>query len=214
MQRTPGTLITTNTSGIPIHDLTAGRSEDFIQHFCGTHFFNPPRYLPLLEIIPTDKTKKEVTDFLLHYGDHFLGKTTIECNDTPAFIANRIGVFAIMDLFHQVEKSELSVEDIDKLTGPVLGRPKSATFRTCDVVGLDTLVHVANDLYKNAVNDLDRDTFLLPSFIKKMVDNKCMGDKTKQGFYKKIKTADGKSEIQSLKLSTLEYNSQKKTKFS
>lgn len=213
LHRTPGTLITTNTSGIPIHDLTAGRSEDFIQHFCGTHFFNPPRYLPLLEIIPTDKTKKEVTDFLLHYGDHFLGKTTIECNDTPAFIANRIGVFAMMDLFHQVEKSELSVEDIDKLTGPVLGRPKSATFRTCDVVGLDTLVHVANDLYKNAVNDLDRDTFLLPSFIKQMVDNKWLGDKTKQGFYKKIKTADGKSEIQSLNLSTLEYNTQKKTKF-
>ena len=142
--RSPGSIISSNTSGIPIHLMLEGRSEDFQKHFSGTHFFNPPRYLELLEIIPSPKTDPELVDFLMDYGKNKLGKTTVLCKDTPAFIANRVGVFGIMDLFNSVQKLGLSVEDVDKLTGPVIGRPKSATFRTADVVGLDTLIHVAN----------------------------------------------------------------------
>lgn len=211
--RKPGTLITSNTSGIPIHLMNEGRSEDFQQSFCGTHFFNPPRYLRLLEIIPTTKTKANVIDFLMHYGDLYLGKTTVLCKDTPAFIANRIGVFSIMDLFHKVNDFGFSVEDIDKLTGPVLGRPKSATFRTTDVVGLDTMVHVANNLFKDISDENERSHFVLPEFVQKMVDNKWLGDKTKQGFYKKSKATDGATEIFSLDLKTLEYKPQIKSKF-
>lgn len=211
--RKPGTLITSNTSGIPIHLMTEGRSDDFKKNFCGTHFFNPPRYLKLFEVIPTPNTDPEVVGFLMSYGDLFLGKTTVLCKDTPAFIANRIGVYAIMSLLHQVENLGLTVEEVDKLTGPVLGRPKSATFRTTDVVGLDTMVHVSNGLYANCVNDSERDQFKLPGFVAKMVENKWLGDKTGQGFYKKIKSADGKSEILALDLKTLEYRSQTKTKF-
>jgi len=211
--RKQGTLITSNTSGIPIHLMLEGRSEDFQKHFCGTHFFNPPRYLKLLEIIPTPKTSKEVTDFLMHYGDLYLGKTTVLCKDTPAFIANRVGVFGIMALFHLVDKMGLTVEEVDKLTGPVLGRPKSATFRTCDVVGLDTLVHVANGLVQNLPNDESKDLFKLPTYVAKMNESKWFGDKTGQGFYKKIKGAEGKSEILALDIKTLEYKPQQKVKF-
>ncbi|MCC7051296.1 MAG: 3-hydroxyacyl-CoA dehydrogenase/enoyl-CoA hydratase family protein [Bacteroidia bacterium] len=211
--RKPGTLITTNTSGIPIAMMTQGRSDDFIKHFCGTHFFNPPRYLKLLEIIPGPSTNPEIIDFLMSYGDLHLGKTTVLCKDTPAFIANRIGVYGIMALFHAVEQMGLTVEEVDKLTGPALGRPKSATFRTCDVVGLDTLVHVANGLKANCPNDEARNLFTLPTYVSKMVENKWLGDKTKQGFYKKTKDANGKSEILSLDLKTLEYKPQAKVKF-
>jgi 3-hydroxyacyl-CoA dehydrogenase len=207
--RTPGTLVTTNTSGIPIEQMLEGRSEDFQAHFCGTHFFNPPRYLRLLEIIPSTKTKPEVVDFFMDYGSRFLGKTTVLCKDTPAFIANRIGVYGIQALFHGVRESGLTVEEIDKLTGPVMGRPKSATFRTADVVGLDTLVNVANGLKANLPNDEARHLFELPDFLQKMVENKWLGSKTKQGFYKKM--PDG--EIYSLDLNTLEYVPQKKVKF-
>jgi 3-hydroxyacyl-CoA dehydrogenase len=211
--RKPGTLITTNTSGIPIHYLVKGRSEDFVKHFCGTHFFNPPRYLRLLEIIPGPQTDGQVIDFLMHYGELHLGKTTVLCKDTPAFIANRIGVFGIMALFHMVKKMGLTVEEVDKLTGPVLGRPKSATFRTCDVVGLDTLVLVANGLGANCPNDEAKELFILPDYVAKMNANKWLGDKTGQGFYKKTKDANGKTEILALDLDTLEYRSQKKAKF-
>jgi len=211
--RKPGTLITSNTSGIPIHLMAEGRSDDFKAHFCGTHFFNPPRYLKLLEIIPTPHTKKEVVDFFMEYGENNLGKTTVLCKDTPAFIANRVGVFGIMALLHLVEKMGLTVEEVDKLTGPVLGRPKSATFRTGDVVGLDTLVHVANGLVQNCPNDESKNLFVLPGYLKKMVENKWLGDKTGQGFYKKVKGADGKSEIQALDLKTLEYKPSQKVKF-
>ena len=211
--RKPGTLITSNTSGIPIHMMATGRSDDFRSHFCGTHFFNPPRYLRLLEIIPVKETKQEVIDFLMHFGDLNLGKTTVLCKDTPAFIANRIGVYAIMALLHQVDQTGMTVEEIDKLTGPVLGRPKSATFRTTDVVGLDTMVHVANGLYANCTDDSERNTFKLPDFISKMVENKWLGDKTKQGFYKKTKNAEGKTEILALDLKTLEYRPQNKVRF-
>jgi len=188
--RKPGTLITTNTSGIPIHLMLEGRSDDFKSHFCGSHFFNPPRYLQLLEIIPTPETKQEVIDFLMAYGSKNLGKKTVLCKDTPAFIANRVGVYAIMALFHTVQEMGLTIEEVDKLTGPVMGRPKSATFRTCDVVGLDTLVHVANNLKDNCLNDEEHDLFTLP--------------KTGQGFYKKTKEA-GKTVILSLDLQTFEY---------
>jgi len=211
--RKPGTLITSNTSGIPIHLMIEGRSEDFQKHFCGTHFFNPPRYLRLLEIIPTSKTSPEVVDFLMHYGELFLGKTTVLCKDTPAFIANRIGVFGIMSLFHLVEKMGLTIDEVDKLTGPVLGRPKSATFRTCDVVGLDTLVHVANGVAASCPGDEAIEAFKIPSYISKMVENKWLGSKTEQGFFKKVMGANGKSEIQSLDLKTLEYRQSQKAKF-
>lgn len=211
--RKPGTLITSNTSGIPIQMMAEGRSDDFRKHFCGTHFFNPPRYLRLLEIIPTPETSTEVVDFLMHYGDRFLGKTTVLCKDTPAFIANRIGVFSILYLFHTVKEMGLSVEQVDKLTGPVLGRPKSATFRTTDVVGLDTLVNVAKGLKDNCPNDEARSYFELPEYILKMNENRWLGDKSGQGFYKKVKNAEGKSEILALDLNTLEYRPQQKVKF-
>ncbi len=212
--RKPGTLITSNTSGIPIHLMTEGRSEDFQKHFCGTHFFNPPRYLRLLEIIPTPKTDAEVVDFLMHYGDKFLGKTTVLCKDTPAFIANRVGVYSIMALLHLVNKMELTVEEVDKYTGPALGRPKSATFRTTDVVGLDTMINVANGLHQNLPQDKAHQLFELPAYVRKMQENKWLGDKTQQGFYKKVKGEGGKSEILSLDLNTFEYKPQQKIKSS
>lgn len=211
--RKPGTLITSNTSGIPIALMAEGRSDDFKQHFCGTHFFNPPRYLRLLEIIPGTHTAPDVIQFLEHYGDRFLGKTTVRCKDTPAFIANRIGVFGIMYLFHLVEQMGLTVEEVDKLTGPILGRPKSATFRTCDVVGLDTLVHVANGLSGGLKNDTMLEYFRLPGYVAAMNEKKWHGDKTKQGFYKKIRNEQGKSEILALDLKSMEYRPQQKVKF-
>ena len=211
--RKPGTLITSNTSGIPIHLMLEGRSEDFQKHFCGTHFFNPPRYLKLLELIPTPKTDPAVMSFLEDYGQRFLGKTTVVCKDTPAFIANRIGVYSIMSLFHTVTEMGLTVEEVDKLTGPAMGRPKSATFRTCDVVGLDTLVHVANGVKDNCPNDEANAVFTIPSYINKMVENKWLGSKTKQGFFKKVKDEKGNSEILTLDLNTLEYRPGQKVKF-
>ncbi|OGS76903.1 MAG: 3-hydroxyacyl-CoA dehydrogenase [Candidatus Fluviicola riflensis] len=211
--RKPGTLISTNTSGIPIHLMLEGRSDDFKTHFAGTHFFNPPRYLPLLEIIPTAKTLPEVVDFYMQFGSKFLGKKTVLCKDTPAFIANRVGVYSIMSLFHAVEEMDLTIDEVDKLTGPVLGRPKSATFRTCDVVGLDTLAMVANGLKANCPDDEERAMFELPGFIQTMLDNKWLGSKTKQGFYKKAVSAEGKKEILSLDLKTMEYGPAKKASF-
>ena len=211
--RRPGTLITSNTSGIPIHLMAEGRSDDFKKHFCGTHFFNPPRYLRLLEIIPTPHTDPEITAFLLHYGDLVLGKTTVLCKDTPAFIANRIGVYGIMAIFGLVEKMGLTVDEIDALTGPIIGRPKSATFRTADVVGIDTLVKVAGGVADNCPNDEQRQSFAIPSWLEKMVANKWLGDKTGQGFFKKTKGAGGEKEILTLNLQTLEYGPRAKPKF-
>jgi len=211
--RKPGTLITTNTSGIPIHMMLDGRSDDFKANFCGSHFFNPPRYLQLLEIIPTPSTSPEVVDFLMDYGQRYLGKKTVLCKDTPAFIANRVGVYAIMSLFHAVKEMGLTVDEVDKLTGPVMGRPKSATFRTCDVVGLDTLVHVANGLKANCPDDEEKELFELPDYISKMVENNWLGSKTGSGFYKKVKDENGKSQILSLNLDTLEYSPKERVKF-
>lgn len=206
--RKPGTLVTSNTSGIPIKFMSEGRSEDFQKHFCGTHFFNPARYLKLFEIIPGPQTSKEVLDFLNEYGEKFLGKTSVVAKDTPAFIGNRIGIFGIMSLFHLVKEMGLTIEEVDKLTGPVIGRPKSATFRTVDVVGLDTLVHVANGLYENCPEDEAHELFKLPDFINHMMENKWLGSKTKQGFYKKVD-----KDILSLDLNTLEYRPQQKASF-
>ncbi|PZX64821.1 3-hydroxyacyl-CoA dehydrogenase/enoyl-CoA hydratase family protein [Hydrotalea sandarakina] len=209
--RKPGTLITSNTSGIPIHLMAEGRSDDFKQHFCGTHFFNPPRYLKLLEIIPTPFTKKEVVDFLLQYGDLHLGKTTVLCKDTPAFIANRIGVYSIMSIFHIMQQQGLSIDEIDALTGPIIGRPKSATFRTADVVGIDTLVKVAKGVAENCPNDEANAIFKIPDWLEKMVQENKLGDKTGEGFFKKIKSASGK-DIQVINLQTGAYEARQKPK--
>ena len=211
--RTPGTLITSNTSGIPIKFMNEGRSEDFQKHFAVTHFFNPPRYLKLFEVVPGPQCSQEVTDFLMMYGDKFLGKTSVLAKDTPAFIGNRIGIFGIMSLFHVVKEMGLTIEEVDKLTGPVIGRPKSATFRTIDVVGLDTLVHTANGVKDNCPNDEMRDQFVIPDYVNTMMENKWLGSKTKQGFYKMTKNANGKREILSLDLNTLEYRPKKSAKF-
>ncbi|GEP94327.1 3-hydroxyacyl-CoA dehydrogenase/enoyl-CoA hydratase family protein [Chitinophaga cymbidii] len=211
--RKPGTLITSNTSGIPIHLMAEGRSDDFKKHFCGTHFFNPPRYLRLLEIIPTPHTDAAVVDFLMHYGDLYLGKTTVLCKDTPAFIANRVGVFSIMAIFHIMQEMELGIDEVDALTGPVIGRPKSATFRTADVVGIDTLVKVAKGVADNAPNDEAKAIMGIPPFLQKVVENNWLGDKTGQGFYKKTKGAGGSKEILTLDLKTMEYGPKQKAKF-
>ena len=211
--RKPGTLITSNTSGIPVHLMTEGRSDDFKKHFCGTHFFNPPRYLRLLEIIPTPDTDPAVVEFLLHYGDLYLGKTTVLAKDTPAFIANRIGVYGIMAIFGLVEKLGLTIDEVDALTGPVIGRPKSATFRTADVVGIDTLVKVAKGVAENCPKDEQKAVFNIPAWLDKIVANKWLGDKTGQGFFKKTKGAGGEKEILTLDLKTLEYGPRQKPKF-
>lgn len=211
--RKPGTLITSNTSGIPIHMMAEGRSDDFKKHFCGSHFFNPPRYLRLLEIIPTPHTDPEIVDFLMSYGDLYLGKTTVLCKDTPAFIANRVGVFGMMSIMNVKEKLKLSVDEIDALTGPIIGRPKSATFRTGDVVGLDTLVKVAKGVADNCPNDEAKEQFNIPAWLDKMIVNNWLGDKTGQGFFKKTKGAGGEKEILTLNLDTMEYGPRVKPKF-
>lgn len=210
--RTPGTLITTNTSGIPIHAIAQGRSDDFRKHFCGTHFFNPPRYLPLLELIPGPDTDPAVLDFLEDYGQRILGKVTVRCQDTPAFIANRIGVFGIMGLFHLVKEMGLTVEEVDRLTGPVLGRPKSATFRTADVVGLDTLVKVAQGVKDNCPNDEQNALFAIPGYLQQMVEKNMLGSKTGKGFFFKDRSSP-KGDILALDLNTLQYRPQVKPKF-
>lgn len=210
--RKPGTLITTNTSGISIEAMLEGRSEDFQKHFCGTHFFNPPRYLQLFEIIPSSKTAPEVLAFLKDYAERFLGKVAVPAKDTPAFIANRVGTFAIMELFNNVKQYGLTIPEIDKLTGTIIGRAKSATFRTADIVGLDTLVHVANNI-QETTKDESNAIFGIPDYLQKMLDNKWLGSKTKQGFYKKV-VEDGKKKFLSLDFNTLEYIETPKPKFS
>lgn len=212
--RKPGTLVTSNTSGIPIHLMAEGRSEDFRKNFCGSHFFNPPRYLRLLEIIPTPDTDPAVVEFLLHYGDLILGKTTVLCKDTSAFIANRIGVYGIMAIFGLVDKMGLTIDEVDALTGPIIGRPKSATFRTADVVGIDTLVKVAKGVYDNCPSDEARDAFVIPGWLNKMVENNWLGDKTGQGFFSKKKGEKGEREIFTLDLKSFEYKPRAKSKFS
>ncbi len=210
--RKKGTLITSNTSGIPIHLMADSRSADFQECFAGTHFFNPPRYLRLLEIIPGPNTLPEHVDFLMEYGDRFLGKETVLCKDTPAFIANRIGVYAIMAAIHTIEKMGLGVSEVDKMTGTVIGRAKSATFRTLDVVGLDTTVHVANNLYKVLEHDESRDTFKLPKSVQVLSENEWYGDKSGKGFFHMIRHENGKKELKEIDFETYEYKPAEKPK--
>jgi 3-hydroxyacyl-CoA dehydrogenase len=207
--RKAGSIISSNTSGIPLKWLAKDRSEDFNKHFCGTHFFNPPRYLPLLEIIPGPFTSLEVLSFMRDFGSRILGKTTVLCKDTPAFIANRIGVFSMLDTLDVSSKLGLTIPETDKLTGPVIGHPKSATFRTADVVGLDTLVKVADGL--NAA--LGRQDLTVPDFLRKMQENKWLGDKTGQGFYKKVVLEDGKKDFYGLNPETMAYEAAGKFTF-
>ncbi len=211
--RKPGSIVSSNTSGIPIHLMAEGRSDDFKKNFLGTHFFNPPRYLRLFEVIPTQYTDKDLLDFMMHYGDLYLGKTTVLCKDTPAFIANRVGIYSMLQVMHVMNELGLSIDETDKLTGPVIGRPKSATFRTADVVGLDTLVKVADNLYQALKKDEGVEIFNVSGDIRTMYEKKWLGDKTGQGFYKKVRGEGGKSEILSLNLKTLEYEPQQKVKF-
>ena len=211
--RKDGTIITSNTSGIPIKFMSSDRSEDFQQHFAVTHFFNPPRYLKLFEIVPGPNCKDEVVEFLNMFGEKFLGKTSVLAKDTPGFIGNRIGNFGIQDLFHNMKELDISIEDLDTLTGPLIGRPKSATFRTADLVGIDTLSRVSNGIYENCPDDECRDVFVVPDFIKDMLEKNWLGDKTGQGFYKKTRDKNGKREILVLDFESMEYRKMNKTKF-
>jgi len=205
--RRPGSLVTSNTSGIPIHQMSEGRSADFMAHFCGTHFFNPPRYLRLLEVIPTTDTLPEVTDFFMRYGDYYLGKTTVLCKDTPAFIGNRIGVFAMAKVFQLTSRYGLRIEEVDALTGPAIGRPKTGTFRLGDLVGHDTSANVIRGLQANCAGDEQVSSFEVPPYIEFLLENKYFGNKSGQGFYKKTKEKDekGKPIILALNLETLAY---------
>lgn len=203
--RKKGALVTSNTSGIPIHLMTEGRSEDFQAHFCGTHFFNPPRYLRLFEIIPTPLTKPEVVDFFMNYGDVYLGKQTVLAKDTPAFIGNRVGVYAMAKIYQLTTKLGLPISTVDKLTGPAIGRPKTGTYRLGDLVGHDTSVNVIKGIKDNCPEDEQAGTFVIPKYMQFLVDNNFLGNKTGQGFYKKVKGEDGSRQILELNLETLEY---------
>ena len=199
------TLISTNTSGIPISQISEGRSENFKKNFLGTHFFNPPRYLKLLEIIPGEQTRKDIIDYFMKFGSLILGKDTVLCKDTPAFIANRLGIYSLMSTIHSVEKYKLSISEVDFLTGPLIGRPKSATFRTMDVVGLDTAVNVSNNLLKDLKNDESVSMFKLPGSVKKLYNNKQWGDKTGMGFYKKEVDEKGRKTFYQINTKTDKY---------
>jgi len=205
--RKKGSLITSNTSGIPIHMMTEGRSDDFKQHFCGTHFFNPPRYMRLLEIIPTKDTRPEVVQFFMNYGDRILGKQTVLCKDTPAFIANRVGVYAMAKVYQLTQELGLPISAVDKLTGPAIGRPKTGTFRLGDLVGHDTAAKVIQGIKANCPDDEQAATFEIPKYLQFMLDNKFLGNKTKKGFYEKTKERDAKGRpvILALDLDTMEY---------
>lgn len=210
--RKPGTIISSNTSGVSINEMCEGRSEEFRKHFLGTHFFNPPRYLKLLEIIPGNDTDPEIVAYMMRFGEHVLGKGTVLCKDTPNFIANRIGTYGLQVSIHEMVRLGLGVDEVDALTGPVIGRPKSATFRTLDVVGLDTYVHVANNVKNKSTDEQEKAVFEVPEFVLQMVEKRWIGQKAGQGFFKQIKSAQGK-EIQALDIQTLEYRPSVKAKF-
>jgi 3-hydroxyacyl-CoA dehydrogenase len=211
--RRSGTLVSSNTSGIPIKDICAGMELEFRQHFLGTHFFNPPRYMRLLEIIPLPETLPEVVEFCTDFGERVLGKGIVYAKDTPNFIANRIGVFGMLLVIRTMVEEGYTIEEVDAITGPAMGRPKSASFRTADLVGLDTFAHVAQNLYENVPHDEKRETFKIPDFILRMIENKWIGDKVGQGFYKKVKGESGQ-EILALDYKTLEYYPTQKIKLS
>ncbi|MBO8156791.1 MAG: enoyl-CoA hydratase/isomerase family protein [Bacillaceae bacterium] len=208
--RKEGTIVSSNTSGISIEKMAEGRSEDFRKHFLGTHFFNPPRYLKLLEVIPTKDTDPDVLSFMKQFGEDVLGKGVVEAKDTPNFIANRIGTYGLLITVQKMLESGYGVGEVDSVTGPLIGRPKSATFRTLDVVGLDTFIHVANNVYEQ-VEDQEKEVFDVPGFMKKMQEKGWLGQKSGQGFYLKKRGEKG-SVIYELNPETLEYEERKKLK--
>ena len=210
--RKPGTIVTSNTSGLPIHLIAEGRSDDFQQHWAGTHFFNPPRYMKLVELIPGPKTLPEVLQSLEEICDLRLGKGVVAAKDTPNFIANRIGTFSMLNAVGQMLALEMTSEEVDACTGPAIGQPKSATFRTGDLVGLDVLVHVVRNIYDNATTDASRDIYQVPPFMEEMLKRGWLGDKTGGGFYKKEKKG-GDSEILTLDWQKMEYRPRLKAKF-
>jgi len=196
--RSPGTIVSTNTSGLSINKMSENLSREFKEHFLGTHFFNPPRYMKLLEIIPGKSANKEVVDFMADFGERQLGKGIVFAKDTPSFIGNRIGGYAMIGVMKTMLEKSYTIEEVDIITGPPMGRPKSATFRTADLVGLDVLSHVAKNVYDNVEDEREKSEFTIPEFLTKMVQMGLLGDKTEKGFYKKVKTAEG-SEIYVLK---------------
>jgi 3-hydroxyacyl-CoA dehydrogenase len=210
---TPGTIISSNTSGLPAHMLTEGRSDDFRRHFLITHFFNPVRYMRLLEIVPGVDTDPALMQFMQQFATEVLGKGVVFCKDTPNFIANRIGVYGSMATLHYVLSEGYSVGEVDAILGPPMGRPKSAVFRTADLSGLDTLANVADNLYKNAADDPQRETFRVPEVVREMIRRGWLGEKSGQGFYKRVKNAEGESIILELDLNTLEYQPQQKVRY-
>src|SRR5450432_3091098 len=208
--RKPGTIITTNTSGLPVEKIAEGFSDDFRKSWFGTHFFNPPRYMRLLEIIPTLETDRAAIDAVTHFSDVSLGEGVVFAKDTPNFIANRIGTFSVLNVMRLMQELDLSIEEVDALTGTAVGWPRSATFRTLDMVGLDILGHVVRNMTEN-VRD-ERADLKLPDFFKQMLERKLLGDKTGGGFYKKVKGA-GEDQRLGLDWKTLEYRPQQKAKF-
>jgi len=210
--RKPGAIVTTNTSGLPVHLIAEGMSEEFRQHWAGTHFFNPPRYLKLVEVIPGPKTLSDVVETLSEFCDKRLGKGVVVAKDTPNFIANRIGTFSMLNALRLMGTLGMTVEEVDACTGPAVGQPKSATFRTADIVGLDVLVHVVKNIYETALSDESREMYKLPALVEEMAKRGWLGDKTGQGFYKKVKGA-GEKEILTLDVNTMEYRPRQKAKF-
>jgi 3-hydroxyacyl-CoA dehydrogenase len=210
--RRPGTIVTTNTSGLPVHLIAEGMNEEFQQHWAGTHFFNPPRYLKLVEVIPGPKTSSEVVETLSEFCDRRLGKGVVIAKDTPNFIANRIGTFSMLNALRLMGALGMTVEEVDACTGPAVGWPKSATFRTADIVGLDVLVHVVKNIYETAPNDESRERYKVPALVEEMVKRGWLGDKTGQGFYKKVR-GEGEREILTLDVNTMEYRPRQKARF-
>jgi len=203
--RRPGSIVSSNTSGIPITTLAEGRSDDFRRHWLGTHFFNPPRYLHLLELIPTAETSKDIVEAVTYFADHHLGKGVVIAKDSPNFIGNHIALHGVVKILKLVESGAYTIEEIDAMTGPAIGRPKSATFRTLDLAGIDILAHVIRNLHERLPDEEARREFVLPQFVERMIERKMVGEKAGQGFYKRVKTADGESEILTLDPATLEY---------
>jgi 3-hydroxyacyl-CoA dehydrogenase len=211
--RKPGAIVTTNTSGLPVHLIAEGLPEEFQQHWAGTHFFNPPRYMKLVEVIPGPKTSREVVDMISDFCDRRLGKGVVIAKDTPNFIANRIGTFSMLNALRLMTTLGMTIEEVDACTGPAVGWPKSATFRTADIVGLDVLMHVVRNIYETAPDDESREAYKIPAMVEEMAKRKWLGDKTGQGFYKRVKGGGGEKEILTLDMNTMEYRARQKAKF-
>jgi 3-hydroxyacyl-CoA dehydrogenase len=210
--RKPGAIVTTNTSGLPVHLIAEGMSEEFQQHWAGTHFFNPPRYMKLVELVPGPRTSPEVIETLSDFCDRRLGKGVVIAKDTPNFIANRVGTFSMLNALRLMSTLGMTVEEVDACTGPAIGQPKSATFRTADIVGLDVLLHVVKNIYDTVPDDESREMYRVPALLEEMARRGWLGDKTGQGFYKKVKGAAEK-EILTLDVNTMEYRPRQKARF-